>query len=92
MDLLTKILPLPCSADLRQNPVLFHDSQHSFRIVVDSLVLQPQVHSTIAVCLVASILMLFDLPSQNCILIRSSHSAYIGVVAASGHAKELTHN
>ena len=37
MDLLTEVLPLSFSAYFRQNPVLFHDSQHSFRIVVDAL-------------------------------------------------------
>ena len=92
MDLLTKVLPLSFPADFRQNPILFHDSQYCFRIMVDPLAFKPQVHSTIAIGLVASVLMSFDLLCQECIFIRCPCSDYIGVVTASGYAKELTHN
>ncbi len=60
--------------------------------MVDSLTLKPQVHPTIAVSLMASILVLFDFLCQSCILLNLSQSLHIGVVAASGHTEKLTHN
>ena len=39
--LLSHLLPFPASANFRQQVILFHDPQHSFRIAENILVFQP---------------------------------------------------
>ena len=91
MYLLPQVFPLPFSSDFRQNTVLFHHSEYCFRIVMDTLILQPQVHPTVAIGLAASILLLTKHVCQRGILFGLSLSLYIVVVAASRYFKDLTH-
>ena len=47
--LLTQLFPLSAPADFRQQTVTFHKSEDGFRILVAAVLVQPELHSAIAV-------------------------------------------
>lgn len=58
MDLLSHIDPLPGAADFCQQVIFLHDSQHCFRVMMDSLFPQPYPHPPVTVGLPAMLLLL----------------------------------
>ena len=91
MYLLSQVLPLPAAAYFRQQAILFHDSQHRFRIFMNILLLQPQPYSPVSVGFAASLLAVADDFSQIGVIIFTSQLFHIVVVATSGYTKERTH-
>ena len=91
MHLLSHILPLPFSADFRQDAMLFHDPKYSFGVVVDPLAFQPEVHPPVPAGLETAPLLQAKLLSQSKIFLGLSQALYIIIVTASGNAKEPAH-
>ena len=85
------ILHIPLSSNNREQTVFVHHSENRFRVMMDSVSFQPNVHPSVAVGALAFALALADLLGQRQILGRSLHSLYIPVVAAAGNAEEPTH-
>ena len=55
VDLLPHLLPFPAAADLREQIIFLHDSQHSFGIAEDIPAFQPQTHPATAMCTKAAL-------------------------------------
>ena len=91
VNLLSKLLPLPASAYLRQQSVCFHKSEDSFRIPVTAVFVQPQMHPAIAICIFAPLLLPGDLVYNRLIWVRTVQIVCVGVVPTPGNAKELAH-
>ena len=76
------VFHVPLSSNYRQQTVFVHYSENRFRVMMDSVSLQPDIHPSVAVGLSAFVLALTDLLSQGEILCRYLHSLYKPVVAA----------
>ena len=92
MYLLSKVDPLPAATDLRQQTVLFHDSQHSFRISVNISGLQPLPDPSVTISFICFTLAFLNLRCQVSIRFRSIQSFHKIIVATSGYLKKLTHD
>ena len=62
MYLLTKVHPLPAATDLRQQAVLFHDSEDSFWVSLNISVFQPLPDTSVAISPVGLILTFLYFP------------------------------
>ena len=72
MDLLSHIDPLPGAADFCQQVIFLHDSQHCFRVMMDSLFPQPYPHPPVTVGLPAMLLLLPNQLAQPSVCVRSA--------------------
>ena len=81
MDL-PHLLPFPAAADLRQQIILLHDSQHSFGVAENILGIQPQ--PPVPIGTEPAFPLLCDSLRKSCILFRSAQAMDKGVAAASG--------
>ena len=85
------VLHIPFSSNNRQQAVFVHHPENSFRIVVYSMSLQPDMHSAITIGAPALSLAFADLLSQHQILCRNLHSFHIPIVAAARDAEKTAH-
>ena len=76
------VLHIPLSPNSRKQTVLVHYFKDCFGIVMDSVPLQPYVHSPVAIGTLAFCLALTDLLGQRQIFCRVLHPLYIPIVAA----------
>ena len=76
------VLHIPFSPNDRKQTVFIHHSENGFGIVMDSVSLEPDMHSPVAIGAFAFCLALTNLIGQGEILCRYLHSFYIPIVAA----------
>ena len=90
--LLPHLLPFPAAADLREQIIFLHDSQHSFGIAEDIPAFQPQPHPPVAVGAEAAFPLLCDEPRKSRILFWLAQAMNEGIVSASGYCEEFAHD
>ena len=85
------VFHIPLPPHNGKQAVFIHNSEHSFGIAVDFVPLEPNVHSAVAVGLLAFSLALPDLLGQRQIFCRFIYSFHIAVIAAARDAKDMAH-
>ena len=90
MYLLTKVHPLPATADFRQQAIFFHNSQYCFRISFNIFILPPFPDPSVfvsLVCLFSDILL-----SSFYIVLRPLQTLRKVIVTTARYTEKLTHN
>ena len=90
--LLSQLFPLSAPADFGQQTVAFHKSEDGFGILVAAVLVQPELHSAIAVCIFAAFLLTCNLIHDFLIWIWPVHSLNVRIIPTSGNAKESAHS
>ena len=90
--LLSHLLPFSPAADLGEQIIFLHDSQHGFGIAEDILAFQPQPHPPVAVGTEAAFPLLCDDLCKGGILLRLAQPMNESIVSASGYCEELAHD
>ena len=89
--LLPQLFPLSAPADFRQQAVAFHKSEDGFGILVAAVLVQPELHSAIAVGILTPFLLTCNLIYDCLIRVWLAQSLNIRIIPASGNAKESAH-
>lgn len=89
--LLFQLFPLSAPADFRQQTVAFHKSEDGFGILVAAVLVQPELHSAIAVGILTPFLLTCNLIYDCLIRVWLAQSLNIRIIPASGNAKESAH-
>ena len=89
--LLLQLFPLSAPADFRQQTVAFHKSEDGFGILVVAVLVQPELHSAIAVGILTPFLLTCNLIYDCLIRVWLAQSLNIRIIPASGNAKESAH-
>ena len=89
--LLLQLFPLSAPADFRQQAVAFHKSEDGFGILVAAVLVQPELHSAIAVGILTPFLLTCNLIYDCLIRVWLAQSLNIRIIPASGNAKESAH-
>ena len=91
VELLSQLFPLSASADFGQKTVLFHKSKDCLCVLVTTIFVQPELHPAIAIGVFALLLLLCDLVYDRLIWVWTVQMPNVGIIPASGNAKELAH-
>lgn len=90
--LLPQLLSLSAPADFRQQAVAFHKSEDGFGILVAAVLVQPELHSAIAVGILTPFLLTCNLIYDCLIRVWLVQSLNIRIIPASGNAKKSAHS
>lgn len=83
VHLLPQLFPLSAPADFRQQTVAFHEFEDGFGILLAAVLVQPELHPAIAVCIFAAFLLTCNLIYDCLIGIWPVQSLNIRIIPAS---------
>ena len=91
VNLLSKLLLLPASADFRQQTVGFHNPENRFGIPGTTVFVQPKMHPAMAVCILATFLLTCNLVYDCLVWIWMVQLMNVSVIPTPGNTKEFAH-
>ena len=85
------VFPIFLSSNHRQKAIFLHHAQYGLRIAMDTIPLQPDVYTTVAVGFAALLLAFPDFLRQRKIPCRNVHSFHIIVISTARNIEKSAH-